>query len=110
MVTEQFHFAAAKSDGRIMFNVEEISAAQMRVANRLARPQCAGVDFDFNRGVLRACGIEGKLAVDILEVPADVRDHHVAHTEFRGRVPRFEEPSRQGSVLSFSTILTHCSA
>jgi len=92
VVAEQLHVAAAKSDGRIMFNVEEISAAQMRVAIRLAGPQRAGIDFDFNRGALRACGIEGQPAVDIFEVPADVRDHHVTYTEFRGRMPGFEEP------------------
>jgi hypothetical protein len=45
--------------------------------------------------------------VDIFEVPGDVGDHHVTYTEFRGRMPGFEEPSRQESPVSFSLILAH---
>jgi hypothetical protein len=45
--------------------------------------------------------------VDIFEVPADVRDHHVTYREFRGRMPGFEKPSRQKSPLSFPVILAH---
>jgi len=101
VIAEQFHFAAAKPDAGMMFNVEEIGAAQMCVAIRLARPQCAGVDFDFNRGGLRPCGIEVEPAMDVFEVPADVGDHHVVYTEFRGRMSGFEEPLRQGSFLAF---------
>jgi len=69
----------------------------MRVAIRLARPQRASFDFDFNRGALRACGIEVEPTMDVFEVPADVGDHHVAYTKFRGRMPGFEEPLRQRS-------------
>jgi len=100
VIAEQFHFAAAKSDSGMMFNVEEIDAAQMRIAIRLARPQPAGFDFDFNYGGLRACGIEVEPTMDVFEVPADVGYHHVAYTEFRGRMSGFEEPLRQGSFLS----------
>src|SRR6516162_4801897 len=95
----QLHFVAAKSDGGMMFNVEKIGATQMCVAIRLARPQRAGVDFDFNRGALRACGIEVEPAMDVFEVPTDVGDHHVAYAEFRRRMARLEEPLRQGSPL-----------
>ena len=101
VIAEQFHFAAAQPDAGMMFNVEEIGAAQMCVAIRLASPQCAGVDFDFNRGGLWPCGIEVEPAMDVFEVAADVGDHHVAYTEFRGRMSGFEVPLRQGSFLSF---------
>ena len=53
-------------------------------------------------GTLRTCGIEVEPAMHVFEVPADVSDHHVARTEFRGGVPRFEEPLCQGS----STLLS----
>ena len=101
MVAEQAHFAAAECDRAVVLDVEEISAAQMCVAVRLSRPQPAGLDLDLRRGALRVCGIEVELTVDVFEVPADVRDHHVAHTEFGGSVPSFEEPTRQGGPLSF---------
>src|SRR5207248_11726625 len=76
-----------------------------RVAIRLSRPQPAGVNLDLNRGALRVCGIEVELTVDVFEVPADIRNHHVARAEFCGRMSRFEEPSRQGSPRSFWVIL-----
>src|SRR5689334_14940236 len=41
--------------------------------------------------------------MDVFEVPADVSNHHVAYTEFRGGVPRFEEPSRHGSHSPFES-------
>ena len=101
VVAEQAHFAAAEADRAVVLDVEEISAAQMCVPVRLSCPQPAGVDLDLHRGPLRIFGIEVELTVDVFEVPADVRDHHVAHTEFGGSVPSFEEPTRQGGPLSF---------
>jgi hypothetical protein len=97
VVAEQADFAAAEGDGLEVLNVEEISAAQMCVAIGLPCPQPAGVDLDLNRGSLRVCGIEVELTADVFEVPTDVGNHHVAHTEFGGRMPSFEEPTRQGS-------------
>lgn len=101
MVAEQAHFAAAEGDGAVVLDVEEIGAAKMCVAIRLPGPKAGRVDLDFNGGVLRVCGIEIEAAMDVFEVPADVGDHHVAHAELRRGVPRFEEPFRQGSPLSF---------
>src|SRR5215469_3307389 len=101
VIAEQFHFAAAKPDAGMMLNVEEISPAQVCVAIWLARPQCAGVDLEFNRGGLWPCGIEVEPAMDVFEVPANVGDHHVAYSEFRGCMS--EEPLRQGSFLSFGS-------
>ena len=83
-----------------MLDVEEIGAAQMCVAVRLSRPEPPGVDLDLNRGVLRTGGIEMEPSMDVLEVPPDIGNHHMAHTEFGSGVPRFEEPSCQGSPLS----------
>jgi hypothetical protein len=100
VVTEQADLTATEGDRGEVLDVEEISATQMSVASRLPRPQVAGVDLYLNRRVLRACGIEDEPAADVFEMSPDVSDHHVAHTEFGGSVPRFEEPSRQG-VLSF---------
>ena len=110
MLAAQFDFAATKGDGRVMFNVKEVGAAEMRVAVRFARPQAASVDLDRDRGVLRACRIESEPAMDVLEVPADVCDHHVARREFRGCMPGFEEPLCQVSPNSSSMILAHDSA
>ncbi len=101
MVAEQLPFAAAKSDGGVVLDVEEVGAAQMCVAIRLPRPEATGIDVDLDGRVLRSCGIEVEPAMDVFEVPADVSDHHVAYAEFGGRVSRFEEPSRQGNPLSF---------
>src|SRR6059036_622117 len=38
-------------------------------------------------------GPDGEAAMDILEVTADIGDHHVARTKFRGSVARLESPS-----------------
>src|SRR6266576_3364230 len=70
------------------------------LSTRLSRPEPPGVDLDLNRGVLRTGGIEMEPSMDVLEVPPDIGNHHMAHTEFGSGVPRFEEPSCQGSPLS----------
>src|SRR5215831_6316495 len=108
MVAEQGYFAAAEGDGGVMLDVQEVGAAQMCVAVRLSRPEPPGVDLNLYRGVLWGCGIEVEPAMDVLEVPPDIGDHHVADTEFSGCVSRFEGPACQWIHLR-SLILTSSS-
>ena len=48
MVAELVYFAAAEGDGGKMLNIEEVGAAQMRVAIRVPCSERAGINFDFN--------------------------------------------------------------
>src|SRR5262249_61774737 len=90
---------AAKRDRRVMLDVEEVGALQVRVARRLAAPQAARVDRDLEGRGGRVVRVEVERAMNVLEVPADAGDHHVPRAELRRRVPRLEEPLRHTALL-----------
>src|SRR6266498_3898409 len=77
----------------MMCDVEKVGALEMRVAARIAGPQLSGINRGFHSGALWSSGIEVQRAVDVFERSAHVRNHHVAHTEFSGRVSRLEGPT-----------------
>ena len=70
----------------------------MCVSIRIARPYGLGIDLDLDAGLLRSGRIEDELAMNVLEMPANVGNHHVPHREFRGGMSWFEKPFRHESA------------
>src|SRR5262249_6150235 len=92
------HLVSRESDLRIMLHVEEIGAAQVRVPIRIPGPDRAGVNARLHPGTAWILGIEDEFALDVLEVPADVANHHVADAELGRRMAWFEKPFRHSSL------------
>ena len=97
----------------MILDVEEVCAAQVRVAVRLAGPDPGGVELAFEGGVEAVVPVL-QLAMDLLEQPAHPRNHHVARAELRRGVTRLEDPgvtaagrqaSPKGSCPSISSEL-----
>src|SRR4051812_15269697 len=86
--------APAEADPRVMFDVEEVGAAQVLVALRLAAPEPGGVDLAREARIQTVGLVELECAVDVLEVAAHPGDHHVPRAELGRGVPRFEQPGR----------------
>src|SRR5258708_4268326 len=89
---EQLNLIPTESDLRMLLHVQEVGAAKVGVAIRLAAPKIARVNLDRDSRVLGMLGIESERAPYILEVPADAGDHHVASAKLCRGVPRLECP------------------
>ena len=88
------YLTAAETDlGKILY-VEKVRAAQVRVTRRLAAPDLARIDDDFDRRAARAFRIEGERAVYVFKMSTDVSDHHVPGAKFGGGMSRFKSPFR----------------
>src|SRR5438132_613872 len=74
----------------------------MLIALRLARPQTLGLDPRFQRRQHPRLRIELQAPVDILEVTAYPRDHHVPDGKLGCRVSRLKNPSGHTTLLEFA--------
>src|SRR5262249_23639123 len=84
--------AALERDARITLDVQEVRAPQMGVTLRLPRPDGCRIDGDLDVADPRIVRIEFEGALDLLEVPAHRRHHHVPHAESSRRMARLESP------------------
>jgi hypothetical protein len=85
---------AAEDDVRIPLHVQEVRAAQVRVAFVVSRPDARGIDRRLDRrGARRIVRVEVELAAHLPEQAAHVRDHHVPHRKGRGGMSWFEYPA-----------------
>jgi hypothetical protein len=92
MLTIDLQICAHEGDLRMVLNVEEVSAPQMRIALRFARPNESGVDHCPNSGQAGILGIEVQSALHVLEGTTDVSDHHVPGSKLRGAMTWLEDP------------------
>src|SRR5262249_9424231 len=101
---------ALEGDGAVLGHVEEISAAQMVVALRLAGPQQVGLDRRLDGQV--AGGGRGALqgAMHILEMAPHPGHHHVWSAELRRGMPGLKNPSGHGGPPRSNNILVRLPA
>ena len=85
---------ARERDLRVVLDVEEVRAPQMRIPIGLARPHPGRVDDAFKRRVEASLPIELEPAVDVLQQAPHPRDHHVPGAKLRLGVPGFKDPGR----------------
>jgi hypothetical protein len=85
---------AAERDLRVVGDVEEVGAAQMLIAGRLAGPDARRVDLAFEGRVEAVVPVELELPVDVLEQAAHPGDHHVPGAELGFGVTGLEHPAR----------------
>src|SRR5207244_8883469 len=90
--------AAGERDLRMVLDVEEVGAAQMLIALRLACPDPGSVYLALERRIEAALPVELEPSVDVLEDAAHPRDHHVPGAKLGLRVPRLEDPSCHSST------------
>jgi hypothetical protein len=86
--------AAAERELRVVLDIEEVGAAQMRVADGLAGPDLGRVGLPFERRLEAAVPVELELAVDVLEETPDPGHHHVARPETDLCVAGLKDPAR----------------
>jgi hypothetical protein len=90
----------------VVLDVEEVGAAQVRVARRLAGPEPGCVDHALESGPHAVGQVEVDPAMDILEGPGDLGDHHVPGREQGSRMPRLERPALHSNSTSNGTLST----
>ena len=86
--------AALERDRGVVVDVEEVRAAQVRVALRLAGPDPGGVDLAFEGRVQALVPVELEPSVDVFEQAAYLGEHHVTGAELGLGVPWLEDPGR----------------
>ena len=86
-----FHLVHGEADFRIKLDIEEVSAAKMRVSLRFSRPDRFGIDANLNPGRTRVPGIKCQLPLDVFEIATDASDHHVPRAELGSGVPGLEK-------------------
>src|SRR5215471_12325254 len=101
MSADHLHSMTAESYSRVLLDIKKIAASEVGVAVRFTRPKRSGINCYLDRRGLRARRIKVERAMDILEMPADVRHHHVPRAKFCSSVTRLESPFRH--CLSLST-------
>ncbi len=89
-VVDTLHAGAGEGDLRILLHVEEVVAAQVRVAVAVARVDAVGLDRHLQVGVLRVLGVERPAALELVERTADLGDHRVAGDEADAAVRRID--------------------
>src|SRR5258708_6277700 len=101
MKPEHLDLIAGEPDLRVFLHVEEIGAAQMRVAIGVSRPKIPRVDCRRNGSLLGVLRIVVEAPVDVFEVSPDVGDHHMADAKLGRCVPRLEEPFHWAGLTIF---------
>jgi hypothetical protein len=74
----------------------------MGIAIVFPRPDGPGLDGHLRPRASRILWIEFEHAVHILEVTANIRDHHVPHRELGCGMPRFKHPSCHWTIPSLA--------
>ena len=86
--------APGERDLRVVLDIEEVGAAQVLVAVRLAGPDPGGVDLAFEGRVQALVPVELEPSVDVFEQAAYLGEHHVTGAELGLGVPWLEDPGR----------------
>src|SRR5205807_7784325 len=94
--------AAGEGDLRVVLDIEEVGAAQVRVARSLAGPDPRRVDLALEGRFQAAVPVELELSVDVLEESAHPLDHHVTCLELGLGVARLEDPGGPAHVINAS--------
>jgi hypothetical protein len=81
VLADNFLLIAGTSDGRIVLSLEKVGTPQMSAGPSIGT--C--IDLNLNTGLLRSSGIKDEPAMNILEMPANVAHHHLAHAKFAGQ-------------------------
>jgi hypothetical protein len=82
----------------MILHIEKVRATQVVVTLLHPRPDSFGIDSYIDGGIARIVWIELECAVDILEVPANIRHHHMPGAKFGGGVPWFKSPFCHGRM------------
>src|SRR5690606_5188951 len=88
---------ALERDSRVIFNVQEVGRAQMRVAVGLACVDAGRVDLYIDRAIFRVFLVCIHSAAEALKLAAHVGDHHVTNPETNLRVSLINFPSHPDS-------------
>src|SRR6266498_952649 len=91
---------AGEGDPGMVLDVEEVGAAEVRVACLFAGPDPGGVDLAVEGRLQRTVPVELDRAVDVLEEAAHPGDHHVPRAELRLGVAGLENPAAHRWILS----------
>ena len=83
----------------MIVHVEEVGAAEVGVARRLAGPDAGRVDLTLEGRLQAVVPVELELPVDVLEETAHPRHHHVAGAELGLGVAGLEDPCGHLSTL-----------
>jgi hypothetical protein len=94
VVTNHFNLVPSEGNFGMMFHIEEVRTAKVRVSLRLSRPEGFGIDANFNPGFTRVLWIKYQLSLDVFEVATDTSHHHVPGAELSSRVSGLEKPLR----------------
>jgi len=94
VTTDALDFITFESDGRMVFYVKEISAAQVLITLWLSGPEFLGIDDHLDGRVHWIRRIKLQRAVHVLEVTAHPRNHHVPDAKLSGSMSRLESPFR----------------
>ena len=82
--------------GRVLLDVQEVSALDVTVALLVAAGEARGLDRDGRGGVLRRGTVEDQGALELAEAAADGGDHRVLRGEAEGGVGGVDDPGAGG--------------
>src|SRR5215813_737255 len=90
--TDELEALARESNGRVVLDIEEVSALQVSVSGCLSAPEAGRVDRGLDGGGFRMVWIEVESSVNVLDEAAHAGHHHVARAKFRRSVSWFKRP------------------